>query len=357
MPGRGIDQALRCSVAPLLYERYVDDAREYVALAERAHGPIGAPLDPPEVWGDALPELLRAGVDVRIVNLETAITSHDDPWPGKGVHYRMHPANVGLLTCAGIDVAVLANNHVLDWSRPGLRETLEVLHRAGIASVGAGAEAGSAWAPAVATTPTGRLLVFAAGFGDAGIPDAWRAAPRQPGVALVTDTSRRGADALATSLLAQRRAGDRVVVSLHWGPNWGYGVPAWQRAFAHRLIDAGAADLIHGHSSHHPKGIEVHGGRAIVYGAGDLLNDYEGIRGHASYRADLSLLYLPTLDADGALLSLELLPLRTRRFRLERAPAEDAQWLAAAVERASRDFGVGIELASEGRLALRWRCA
>ena len=249
MPGRGVDQALPTSVPPILYERYVTDAR--------------------------------------IVNLETALTTCDLPWPGKPVHYRMHPANVELLTCAGIDVAVLANNHVLDWSRAGLRETLAVLDRAGIAPAGAGT--------------------------------------------------------------------DPVIVSLHWGPNWGYDAPAWQRAFAHRLIDAGAADLVHGHSSHHPKGIEVHEDRAILYGAGDLLNDYEGIRGHAAYRPDLSLLYLPTLDADGALVSLELLPLRTRRFRLERAPAEDAQWLAATVGRASRDFGVGIELASEGRLALRWR--
>ena len=355
MPGRGIDQALPTSVPPILYERYVTDAREYVALAECAHGAIGAPLDAADVWGDALPELADGGVDARIVNLETALTTYDVPWPGKRVHYRMHPANVGLLTRAGIDVAVLANNHVLDWSRPGLHETLAVLERSRIASAGAGTDPESAGAPAVVATRRGRLLVFAAGFGDAGIPDAWQAGPGRAGVALVRDTSRRGADALAARALAHRRPGDRVIVSLHWGPNWGYGTPAWQRAFAQRLIDAGAADVVHGHSSHHPKGIEVHQGRAILYGAGDLLNDYEGIRGHGAYRPDLSLLYLPTLDADGALLSLELLPLRTRRFRLERAPAEDAQWLAAAVERASRDFGVGIELASQGRLALRWR--
>ena len=355
MPGRGIDQVLPTSVAPILYERYVTDARAYVALAEQAHGRIGAPLEAADVWGEALPEFADGGVDARIVNLETALTTCDVPWPGKRVHYRMHPANVGLLTCAGIDVAVLANNHVLDWSRAGLRETLAVLAGSGVASTGAGIDPESAWAPAVVATRRGRLLVFAAGFCDAGIPEAWQAGPGRPGVALVRDTSRRGVAALVERVLAHRRPGDRVIVSLHWGPNWGYDTPAWQRAFAHRLIDTGAADVVHGHSSHHPKGIEVHEGRAILYGAGDLLNDYEGIRGHAAYRPDLSLLYLPTLDADGALLSLELLPLRTRRFRLERAPAEDAQWLAAAVERASRDFGVGIELASEGRLALGWR--
>ena len=355
MPGRGVDQALPVSVAPILYERYVADAREYVALAERAHGPIGAPLQSADVWGDALPVLASARVDARIVNLETALTTCDVPWPGKRVHYRMHPANVELLTQAGIEVAVLANNHVLDWSRAGLRETLAVLDRAGIASAGAGTNLESAWAPAAVATRRGRLLVFAAGFGDAGIPAAWQAGPGRPGVALVRDTSRDGADALAAWVLARRRPGDRVIVSLHWGPNWGYDVPAWQRGFAHRLIDVGAADVVHGHSSHHPKGIEVHEGRAILYGAGDLLNDYEGIRAHASYRPDLSLLYLPTLDAEGALVSLELVPLRTRRFRLGVAPPEDARWLATAVDRASGAFGVDIEPAARGRWMVRWR--
>jgi hypothetical protein len=53
-----------------------------------------------------------------------------------------------------------------------------------------------------------------------------------------------------------------VVVTIHWGANWGYGVPADQVRFAHRLIDGGIS-LIHGHSSHHPRRVEVYRGQAI----------------------------------------------------------------------------------------------
>ncbi len=353
MPGRGIDQALPRSVDPCLFESHVRDARVYLRLAERANGPIDVPLEPAAVWGETLAELEGVRPAVRVVNLETAVTDAGRPWPSKGIHYRMHPANLRLLTAAGIDVAVLANNHVLDWGREGLTDTLRALAPTGVQGVGAGENADAAWAPAVVPTPAGRLLVFAAGFLDAGVPPAWRAGPDRSGVALVTDTSERGADALADRVLASRRPGDRVVLSLHWGPNWGYEVAPWKRAFARRLIDAGAADLVHGHSSHHPLGIEVHRGRAILYGCGDLINDYEGIGGRDAYRGELALLYLPTVASDGALAALDLVPLRLRRFRLERAPDEDARWLMRTLDRESRAFGARVEAVGD-RLAVRW---
>ena len=129
MTGRGIDQALPHPVNPNLYEPYVRDAREYVALAEKANGPIPRPLSFDYIWGNALPELERAEVDLRIANLETAVTSAETPWPEKGIHYRMHPQNIGCLTAAQISACALANNHVLDWGYDGLSETLKTLRR------------------------------------------------------------------------------------------------------------------------------------------------------------------------------------------------------------------------------------
>lgn len=113
MTGRGIDQILPHSVDPVLHEPYVTDAREYVRLAEEVSGPIPAEVPPEYVWGDALPELDRVGPDLRIVNLETAVTTSDEWWRGKVVHYRMHPGNVDALRAAKLDACVLGNNHVL----------------------------------------------------------------------------------------------------------------------------------------------------------------------------------------------------------------------------------------------------
>src|SRR5512133_1189507 len=124
MTGRGIDQILPHSAPPQLFEPYVRDARKYVELAERQSGPIPRPVDFAYVWGDALAELQRRQPTVKLINLETSLTADGMHWPGKGIHYRMHPANVPLLTTAGIDVVALANNHVLDWGYAGLAQTL-----------------------------------------------------------------------------------------------------------------------------------------------------------------------------------------------------------------------------------------
>lgn len=354
MTGRGIDQALPRSVAPELREPWVHDARRYLELAERANGPVGAPLRFEQVWGDALSELAHAAPDVRIANLETSLTTANDFWPGKGIHYRTHPANVGLLRTAGLDLCVLANNHVMDFGRAGLRDTLATLHRAGLATVGAGLDAAAATSPAPVATPAGRLLVAAYAAVDAGVPPGWRAGPRTPGVAVLERLDDAAADAVVDRIGNSRHDGDRVVVSLHWGSNWGYEVPAAHRRFAHRLIDAGAADLIFGHSSHHPRPIEVHRGRAILYGAGDLLNDYEGIGGHEAYRPELSLLHLPELDPAGTLSALTMVPMRIRRLRLERAPMRDARWLADRLDRAGRPYGTRVAVDAEARLVLAW---
>jgi poly-gamma-glutamate capsule biosynthesis protein CapA/YwtB (metallophosphatase superfamily) len=73
--------------------------------------------------------------------------------------------------------------------------------------------------------------------------------------------------------------GDIVVASIHWGGNWGYRIPSAHIAFAHALIDKSQVDVIHGHSSHHPIGLEVYKGKLVIYGCGDFINDYEGISG------------------------------------------------------------------------------
>lgn len=352
MTGRGIDQALPHSVSPELYESWVRSAREYVDLAEAANGPLALPLDHAYPWGDALPELERVAPALRLVNLETAITAGGEPWPGKGIHYRMHPDNVPVLTAARLDGVSLANNHMLDWGFAGLADSLRALVAAGIRPAGAGRDRDAAAAPAVFETGAGRLLFFGACTAYSGVPRGWAAGPGAPGVNLV-DLGAHSVRALGEAVAAARRPGDRVVLSLHWGGNWGYEIDPDQRNFAHRLVDEAGIDLLHGHSSHHPKGVELYRGKAILYGCGDFLNDYEGIRGsHGGYRGELTLMYFPTLAASGEISAFELVPLRIRRFRLQHASKEEAQWLAAMLDRESRPLGARAELGADRRIRL-----
>jgi poly-gamma-glutamate capsule biosynthesis protein CapA/YwtB (metallophosphatase superfamily) len=157
----------------------------------------------------------------------------------------------------------------------------------------------------------------------------------------------------AESIRAAKRAGDIVVASIHWGSNWGYTIFPPEIQLAHRLIDEADVDLVHGHSSHHPKGIELYRGKLIVYGCGDFINDYEGIHGYESFHPDLGLMYFPTLDAQsGRLLRLELVAMRRVRFRCERAANEEASWLCSVLQREGRRFGTSVALRADQRMEL-----
>ncbi|MGH8677870.1 MAG: CapA family protein, partial [Burkholderiales bacterium] len=356
MTGRGIDQILPRPSKPHLYEPYVKSALDYVALAEAKTGRINRPVDFDYVWGDALAELERVRPDARIVNLETAVTTSEDAWPGKGIHYRMHPENVGCLTAAKLDCCVLANNHALDWGRSGLAETLETLRRAGIRTAGAGRDETEAAAPAHIELPYHRrVVVFGVGVASSGVRRDWTATKDRSGLTFLRDLSTASVDMITKQVAAYKRGDDLVVLSIHWGGNWGYEISTAERTFAHRLIDSAGVDVVHGHSSHHAKGIEIYRDRLVLYGCGDFLNDYEGISGHGAYRPDLALMYFPTLDAgSGKLLHLEMIPTQTRNFRVNRARDEMARWLMDVLNREGKKLGTRAELRADSTLALRW---
>lgn len=355
MTGRGIDQALPYPCAPRIYESYIKNAAGYVTLAEQKNGPIPKPVGFSYVWGDALAELDRMAPDARVINLETAVTKSED-YEDKGINYRMHPDNIPCITAARIECCSLANNHILDWGRPGLVETLETLKKAGLKSSGAGRDLREAESPAVVEVAgKGRVLVFSFGSETSGIPLSWAAAESRPGVNLLRDFSTKTVLSVKKQLGRMKRSGDIAVASIHWGGNWGYAVPEVHREFAHRLIDDAGVDVIHGHSSHHVKGIEVYNDKLIIYGCGDFLNDYEGIAGFEYYRSELGLMYFATADAStGRLISLQMAPTHIKRFRVNRASREDARWLRDVLNREGEIFGTQVDLNRDNILSLRW---
>jgi len=356
MTGRGIDQILTRPSPPAIHEPYVRDARDYVGLAERVSGPIPRPVAPAYIWGDALEELERVAPDARIANLEVSVTGTDEYWKGKGINYRMHPANVACLTAAGIDVCTLANNHVLDYGYPGLAETLDTLAAAGVKTAGAGRTRAEAQRAAIVDRPGGgRVIVVSLGSETSGIPSDWAATDERPGVELLDDLSDATAGEIVARVRRVKRAGDVVVASIHWGGNWGYEVPLAHVRFAHRLVEGGV-DLVHGHSSHHPRPIEVYRNRLVLYGCGDFIDDYEGITGHEPFRDDLVLMYFATVaTGTGELAGLRMTPMRIQRMRLRHALPAEAEWLRATVARISAAYGSRVEMAADGRLVLRWQ--
>ncbi len=352
MTGRGIDQILPHSVDSTLHESYVQSAQDYVRLAEERNGSIARPVSPDYIWGDAITEWRRMCPDARIVNLETAVTTSDD-WLPKGINYRMHPDNVACLTAAQIDCCVLANNHVLDWGVSGLLETLSVLRNT-MPVTGAGETAQRAAGPAILAVPGRRVLVFAAGTASSGIPPDWAATESRPGVNFLGSLSSRAVADVAALVNAAREPGDIVVFSIHWGGNWGYEIPEEHRSFAHALIDTAGVDLVHGHSSHHPRGVEVYRDKPILYGCGDFINDYEGIRGYEEYRGDLTLMYFTRFNDRAELIELTMAPLQMRQLSLHRASAGDAEWLSRRMAKEAQKLNTDISRNGHNILELQW---
>lgn len=354
MTGRGIDQILPHPGNPALYEDYMKNAAGYVQLAEDANGAIPKPVNFSYIWGDALTELEHRKPDLRIINLETAVTRSNDA-QDKAVNYRMNPDNIACILAAKIDCCALANNHILDWGYSGLTETVDTLKKAGIKTAGAARNLREAQAPAMLpVSRKGRVLVFSFGSETSGIPWSWAATADKPGVRLLRDFSLATVKEIRHQVSQEKATGDVVIASIHWGGNWGYQVPREQQEFAHWLIDEAGVDIIHGHSSHHVKGIEVYQGKLILYGCGDFLNDYEGISGHETFRGDLALMYFVNVEpASGKLAKLTMVPMQMKRFRLNRALEKDVVWLKDVLNREGEKFGTGVEVVSSTML-LRW---
>ena len=189
------------------------------------------------------------------------------------------------------------------------------------------------------------------------MPKGWRAGEGQPGINVLRDFSDQAAEKVVRQIAAVKQQGDLVVVSIHWGGNWGYEINTDQQQFAHSLIDEAGVDIIHGHSSHHPKGVEVYRNSLILYGCGDLLNDYEGIKGYEVFRDDLSLLYFVTIDiTNRRLTEVEMVPMQIRNFRLHHPSERDRLWLLQTMDRECAALGARVKSKIDGGFELVWNC-
>ncbi|MCL4429140.1 MAG: CapA family protein, partial [Chloroflexi bacterium] len=249
----------------------------------------------------------------------------------------------------------LANNHVLDWGYGGLEETLDTLKMKGIKTSGAGKNIEDSESPAVLEVKgKGRIIFFSFGSESSGVDPSWAATESKPGVNFLESLSSSQVYRIKRAVKAVKGRNDIVVVSIHWGFNWGYEVPSEQQLFAHRLIDEAGVDLIHGHSSHHPKGIEVHKNKLILYGCGDFLNDYEGIGTFESYRGDLGLMYFATVEPQtGTLCSLQMVPTQIKNLKVNNASETDTRWLYHVLKHESEKLGCSLEF-DRGFLWLKW---
>ena len=296
---------------------------------------------PEELWGDVLPLLHSA--DLRIINLECAITEHKRPWSRtpKVFHFRADPVAIEVLEAAHIDACSLANNHTLDFEERGLLDTLRDLEKAGIRYAGAGRDAEEAARPALLE---GGVALVA--FTDNEPPFA--AGSDRPGTSYLPVSLEPGVlRRVEAAVGAAREAGAKTVVfSNHWGPNMVQRPREIFRRFARAVVDRGV-DVYYGHSAHVFQGVEIYHGKPILYDTGDFIDDYAI---DPKVRNDRSFLFNITVE-DGDLRRLELFPVILPYARVELARGEERGSVLDRMVDLSAEMGTTFER-HEDRLVL-----
>ena len=199
--------------------------------------------------------------DIAMVNLECPVTTRGQKIP-KPFNFRMNPRYIEALLDAGIDIVNIANNHIFDYGKEGLYDTISYLDSAGIRHVGSGRTKQEAQQPVIFTID-GKRIGFLGYYGGGEAPTATKSGP---GVA------RRDIGLIASQIRTLKTVDsvDFVVVNLHWGTEKAEFPDASERVFAHQVIDAGADALI-GHHPHVLQGIERYKAGVIVYSLGNFI--------------------------------------------------------------------------------------
>lgn len=286
------------------------------------------------VWGDCL-DVLRAA-DIRLCNLECVISDRDAPLgpDRKAFRFRSDAKNIAVLSVAGLDMVSLANNHALDLGPEALLDMMQSLNAAGISWAGAGSDLTQASHMAVCEVAGFRLGLVSCTDNE---PD-WAAGIDRAGVFFIPIDIRDGRARRLFKLVTQRsQEADFMIVSVHWGSNWGYRPESGHEEFAHALIDAGA-DLVFGHSPHVVRGMEAYRRGLILYSAGNFVDDYAV---DERERNDLSFIFSVDVDVH-SVRRVSLYPTVIRDCRARLARGSDRDEITSTMEKLCRETGMTI---------------
>jgi len=205
-------------------------------------------------------EPLFRSADFRILNLETPVSASPDPLPGKAYVFAAEKSQIRLLKRLNIDLAIIGNNHIMDFGSAGLRDTQSLLLDQMIATAGAGDDRENALSPFRFTLNGIQFALLS--FTNTG-PKEQYSTGKNAGVVSISDST-------LNQIKALKREVDHIIVSIHWGNEYSMSPDEEQRSLARKIIRYGATAVI-GHHPHVPQGIEQTGGGVIVYSLGNFL--------------------------------------------------------------------------------------
>lgn len=312
---------------------------------------------------DVVAELGRG--DLAIANLEMPLSRRGAAVP-KWANLRSDPELIEDVRRMGIGAVSLANNHMMDFEREALFDTLEACDGASVARCGAGHDLDEALRPVMLNAGGLRVALIGVACTVPLESDARLGKPgiaplrihvsfeleigqqaEQPGSMPPVRTWADAADLerVNAEIARARSEADLVIVAMHWGvpgywlsPCFHQILAEYQTPLGHALIDAGA-DVIYGHHSHSLHPIEVYRGKPIIYSLGNFLFDW--VLGFMQPESVIARLRV----ADGVC-SLELVPLlvdATTGFP-HLATGDDARRVLELLDTLSQPFGTTLKI-------------
>lgn len=276
-------------------------------------------LDGGYLWGDVEFDLNE---DLRIINLETAptITVDESQFPQKTIHYHTNINNLDgvFRKYKNPYVLCMANNHVMDMGdTPFENETLPIM-KSNWNTLGIGYNYDEASTP----YETEKVCLFNFGCGCAGIPKDWSATETLSGVAylppIINDQNVAIAFDIISKKVSQYMKHEKklLILSIHWGPNFSHANDnqVYRKKLAYKLVDILGIKIIHGHSSHHIRGVDYYKGSVIFYGCGDFVNDYEKIK--SNYNTSGALWNIEIDDSTLKINSVSLKPYKMENLKV-----------------------------------------
>ena len=197
--------------------------------------------------------------DLHITNLECPLTGYDKKILKDGPCIKADPEMIEALKYAQVDVACLANNHILDFGARGLMDTIALCYKAGIKTVGAGKNLNEASEPLYLSVKDRNIAII-------------NITQHEFSSALKDQAGANPLNVIQNfySIIEARKQSSIVLVIVHGG-NEDYNLPSERIVETYRFFaDAGASAVI-SHHSHCFSGYEVYKNVPIFYGLGNFI--------------------------------------------------------------------------------------
>ncbi|HEY9617589.1 MAG TPA: CapA family protein [Microcoleaceae cyanobacterium] len=255
--------------------------------------------------------------DLAMVNLENPLTRSTLAMPDKQFNFKADPDSVKVLTSGGVDLVTIANNHSMDYQAEGLKETMDVLDKAGIQHIGAGNQLTEARRPDIFDVK-GQRIAYLAYYGD-----EYGAEDNKAGVSSIKE------ERIAEDIKSIRDQVDWIVVNFHWGQELATHPADWQTELGRFTIDQGA-DLVVGHHPHVLQGAEIYRGRPIVYSLGNFI-----FGGNPRTDYDTAVLKVALKDKK---MKVEFLPVEVKGYQPQVVSGDRGNQILQQIEQLSASF-------------------